>query len=95
MMQVLGYRTEQYKFLVFVLCAVLSSVAGSLYATYVSFIDPGTFTLNESIVILSMIILGGLASVRGSLLGAIFLVLLPRRCGSSAFRGVLPDSFGS
>ena len=89
MMQVLGYRTEQYKFLVFVLCAVLSSVAGSLYATYVSFIDPGTFTLNESIVILSMIILGGLASVRGSLLGAIFLVLLPEALRFIGFPGSL------
>ena len=41
------------------------------------FIDPKNFMLNESIVVLSMIILGGLASNRGALLGAFFLIVLP------------------
>ena len=52
-------------------------MAGALYASYITFIDPSTFNLPESIFILAIIILGGLANLRGSLLGATFLVLLP------------------
>ena len=57
--------------------AALAAVAGALFASYITFIDPSTFTLNESIFILAIIILGGLASNRGALLGAVALVLLP------------------
>ena len=57
--------------------AGLASSAGGLFAAYISFIDPSTFTVDESIFILAIIILGGLANLRGSLLGALFLVLLP------------------
>ncbi len=72
-----GYISAHYKMLIFCIAAVMASVCGSLYATYVSFIDPSSFTLNESIFILTIIILGGLASIRGSIIGAVVLVLLP------------------
>lgn len=75
--RVFGYNTLLYKLVIFVIGAMLASVAGSLFASYITFIDPSTFTLNESIFILSIIILGGLASNRGSFIGAVFLVLLP------------------
>jgi branched-chain amino acid transport system permease protein len=75
--QVFGYKTHQYKLTIFVIGAMLASIAGSLFASYITFIDPSTFTLNESIFILSIIILGGLANLRGSMLGAAFLILLP------------------
>jgi branched-chain amino acid transport system permease protein len=75
--RVFGYSTQHYKLVVFIMGAVAASVAGSLFAVYITFIDPSTFTLNESIFVLSIIILGGLASLRGSILGAAFLVLLP------------------
>lgn len=75
--QVFGYKTPQYKLIIFVIGAMMASVAGSLFASYITFIDPSTFTLNESIFILSIIILGGLANLRGSVLGALFLILLP------------------
>ena len=55
----------------------MAAVAGSLFASYITFIDPSTFTLNESIFILAMIILGGLSNIRGAVLGALFLILLP------------------
>lgn len=76
-LQVFGYRTLHYKLVVFMISAGLASIAGGLFATYISFIDPSTFTVDESIFILAIIILGGLANMRGSLLGALFLVLLP------------------
>jgi branched-chain amino acid transport system permease protein len=60
-----------------VIGAVLASLAGSLFASYITFIDPSTFTLNESIFILAIIILGGLANNKGAVLGAVVLILLP------------------
>ncbi len=75
--QVFGYYTPGYKLMIFAIAAMMASVAGSLFASYISFIDPSTFTLNESIFILAIIILGGLASHRGSFWGAVALILLP------------------
>ena len=75
--QIFGYKTHQYKLAIFVIGAMMASVAGGFFASYITFIDPSTFTLNESIFILSIIILGGLANLKGSVLGAISLILLP------------------
>jgi branched-chain amino acid transport system permease protein len=55
----------------------MAAVAGGLYSSYISFIDPNSFTINESIFLLAVIILGGLASLRGAVLGAVVLVILP------------------
>ena len=76
-LRVFGYAVARYKRIIFVIGAMFAAVAGSLFASYISYIDPSTFTLNESIFILSIIILGGLANLRGSVLGAVFFVLLP------------------
>jgi len=75
--QIFGYKTHQYKLGIFVIGAVMASIAGAFFASYITFIDPSTFTINESIFILSIIILGGLVDRRGSVLGALFLILLP------------------
>ncbi len=75
--QVFGYKTINYKLAIFTIGAMLAAVAGSLYAAYITYIDPSTFTVNASIFVIAIIILGGLASLRGSILGALFLVLLP------------------
>ena len=72
-----GYNPAHYKLVIFVLSAMMASVAGSVVASYITYVDPYTFTVNESIFILSIIIVGGLATLRGSLLGALFLILLP------------------
>lgn len=75
--RVFGYHTLWYKLAIFVIGAVLASVAGALFASYITFIDPSTFTLNESIFLLAIIILGGLANNKGAVLGAVCLILLP------------------
>ena len=75
--QVFGYETHYYKLVIFVIGAMMAAVAGSLFAIYITFIDPSTFTLNESIFMLAIIILGGLANNKGAVLGALFLILLP------------------
>jgi branched-chain amino acid transport system permease protein len=74
---VFGYRTLWYKLAIFVISAMMASVAGSLFASYITFIDPSSFTLIESIFILSVIILGGLASNKGAVIGVVCLILLP------------------
>lgn len=75
--RVFGYKTHLYKLAIFVIGAVMAGIAGALFASYITFIDPSTFSLNESIFILAIIIMGGLASNKGAVLGALFLVLLP------------------
>lgn len=76
-LSVFGYNTKLFKLTIFVITAGMAGLAGGLFATYITFIDPSTFGLNESIFILAIIILGGMASLRGSVVGAIFLILLP------------------
>ncbi|MEO0084449.1 MAG: branched-chain amino acid ABC transporter permease [candidate division WOR-3 bacterium] len=74
---VFGYNTLYFKLAVFVISAAIAAVAGSLFASYITFIDPSSFGLMESVFILAIIILGGLANLHGSILGALFLILLP------------------
>lgn len=75
--KVFGYRTQVYKLVIFVVSACMASVAGAFFASYITFIDPSTFSLNESIFILAIVILGGLADNKGAFVGAVFLILLP------------------
>jgi branched-chain amino acid transport system permease protein len=74
---VFGYNILYFKLIIFVISAAMASVAGSLFASYITFIDPSSFQLTESMFILTIIILGGLANLRGSIFGALFLILLP------------------
>jgi branched-chain amino acid transport system permease protein len=62
---------------VFAFSAVISSVAGSLYAHTVTFISPTSFGFHFSVELVSMVIIGGLGSIYGSFLGAALLTLLP------------------
>ena len=75
--QMFGYAALPYKLTVFVLSAAMAAVAGSLFAAYITYVDPSTFTVLESVFLLAIVILGGLANLRGSLLGALALILLP------------------
>ncbi len=73
----LGKDTTKYKLLVFIIGAFFAGIAGSLYAHYITFIDPSSFTTMESITILLMVIFGGMGSIPGSVVGAAILVILP------------------
>lgn len=75
--EALGKHTAKYKIHVFVVGAFFAGIAGSLYAHYITFIDPSSFTVMESITIILMVIFGGMGSVRGSVIGAILLVSFP------------------
>ena len=74
--EVFGYRITHYKLAIWVISAMMAGLAGGLFGSWTSFIDPNSFVLLESILLVSIVILGGLASIRGSLLGAMAFVLL-------------------
>ena len=57
--------------------AFFAGLAGSLYVSYITFIDPSSFTLLQLIPILCIVIIGGLASLKGTIIATIILVLLP------------------
>ena len=75
--EALGKDTTKHKLLVFIIGAFFAGIAGSLYAHYITFIDPSSFTVMESITILLMVIFGGMGSISGSVVGAVILVVLP------------------
>jgi branched-chain amino acid transport system permease protein len=72
-----GVNTQNLKLLVFVFSAGMAALAGFLYAHFVSFISPGTFDFISSIRMVTMVVIGGMASVWGALLGASLLTILP------------------
>lgn len=72
-----GIDCAKYKVRVYVLSAVFASVAGSLFAHYMGFLAPEDFGVNTSINILVMVFLGGIGTIFGPALGAIFLKFLP------------------
>ena len=75
--QAMGKNVASYKVLIFVIGAGMASVAGVMYAYYISFIDPTSFTIMESIFIISIVIIGGAGNIWGSVLAAAVLVILP------------------
>lgn len=72
-----GKKVALVKVKVLVVAAGMAAVGGCLYAYYISFIDPTSFTAMESILILSIVIVGGAGSQWGPVLGAVVLVTLP------------------
>lgn len=75
--QALGKSTFGVKVAAFGFSSALAASAGSLYAHYLTYIDPTSFTVMESILVLSMVIIGGAGSAWGPLIGAVVLVTLP------------------
>lgn len=73
----LGKNVTFYKISAFAFAASMAAVAGGLYASYVSYIDPTSFTLDESMLILAMIIIGGVGNIKGPIIGVILLTILP------------------
>jgi len=73
----LGVNTAASKILVFIISAVYSSVAGSFYAYYVRYIDPGPFDIMHSILLVTMVAVGGMHTIWGAVIGSTILTLLP------------------
>jgi len=75
--RVLGVNVRLLKVQIFALSAVISALAGSLYAHTMTFVSPASFGFNFSVELLTMVVIGGLGSIYGSFLGAALLTLLP------------------
>lgn len=80
--EVVGVDTARYKVLVFVVSAVFASVVGSLFAHKNGFITPDIGSFFRSIELVVMVVLGGMASVFGAVIGAVILTLLPQMLAS-------------
>jgi branched-chain amino acid transport system permease protein len=75
--RVMGVNARLLKVQIFALSAVISSLAGSLYAHTMTFVSPASFGFNFSVELLTMVVIGGLGSIYGSFIGAALLTLLP------------------
>ncbi len=75
--RVLGKNTFKIKSIALAVSAFFAGIAGSLYASYITFIDPSSFTLMQLIPVACIVIIGGLASLKGTLIATIILILLP------------------
>jgi len=73
----LGRNVRKLKIQTFVIASVFAAVSGFIYASYITYIDPTSFSLDESIFIISAVLIGGTGNVKGPVLGAIFVVILP------------------
>lgn len=73
----LGRNVKKLKIQTFLIASLFAAVSGFIYATYITYIDPTSFSLDESIFIISAVLIGGTGNVRGPVLGAIFVVILP------------------
>ncbi len=73
----LGLNVRVLKLEAFAVAAAAAGLAGGLYAVYVGFIDPSSFDLEQSILLLSMVIVGGTGNVRGPLVGTAALLVIP------------------
>ena len=76
--QVVGVNVTRYKVIIFVMSAVFASLMGSVTAHYVGFVSPALADFGHSIELITMVVVGGMASVFGSLVGAVLLTALPQ-----------------
>lgn len=73
----LGRNVNYYKTVGFTLSSVIIGMAGYIFANYISYIDPTSFTLDESIFILTALLIGGTGNIKGPVLGAVLVIVLP------------------
>ncbi|PKN04573.1 MAG: branched-chain amino acid ABC transporter permease [Deltaproteobacteria bacterium HGW-Deltaproteobacteria-9] len=91
--EAMGISLSKYKIMAFAIAAFYAGVAGSLMAYYQKWIVPGNFDITLSIAYIAMIVLGGMGTVLGSILGAIMITGIPHAIVylTDAFRGTYPN----
>jgi branched-chain amino acid transport system permease protein len=90
--EVNGINLTRYKLLAFALSSFYTGVHGALYAQVLGHIEPQIFNVLESITLFVAVIIGGVASVEGSILGAAFVLLVPKVFAN--FREMVPVVYG-
>jgi branched-chain amino acid transport system permease protein len=73
----MGINTRNLKLLAFGMGATFGGVSGVMFATFQGFISPESFSLQESVMIVAMVVLGGIGHIPGVILGAVMLAALP------------------
>ncbi len=90
--QSMGIHLARYKTLSFAISAALAGLGGALYAHMIKFLSPDQFDIVQSIDLLLMVVIGGLGSVHGAFLGAIFLITMPQLINGA--KDFLPEVVG-
>jgi branched-chain amino acid transport system permease protein len=90
--EVIGVNLTRYKLLSFAISSFFTGVQGGLYALFLGYLEPNMFTFMESITLFVAVIIGGLASVEGAIMGAAFVVLVPQLL--SSYKEMVPVVFG-
>lgn len=90
--EVAGVNLMRYKLLAFAVSSFYTGVHGGLFAQFLGHLEPQTFNVTESLTLFVAVIVGGLASVEGSVLGALFVILVPALL--SEYRWFVPVLFG-
>jgi len=92
--EIMGINLTKYRILAFGVSSFFAGLGGALFGHYLGFVSAEGFTILLSIQFLAMIIIGGLGSVMGTMLGAAFIVLLPQvmEALTSSLFGMLPTS---
>jgi branched-chain amino acid transport system permease protein len=90
--QSMGIHLARYKTMSFALSAALAGIGGALYAHKIQFLSPDQFSIIQSIDLLLMVVIGGLGSIHGAFLGAIFLIVMPQLIAMA--KDFLPEAIG-
>jgi len=90
--EVLGVNLTRYKLMVFGISSFYVGVQGGLYALFLGYLEPNMFTFMETITFLVAVIVGGLASVEGAIMGAAFVILIPHFF--SDLKALIPVIYG-
>lgn len=75
--QAMGLDTQSLALQAFILAGGIAGLAGGLYAGYVTYIDPTSFSLRESIFLVTLLMLGGGGNIQGPFIGAVVMISLP------------------
>ena len=89
---VMGINMGPYKLLAFGIGGFYAGIGGALFGYLMRFIGPANFTIHDTIAYLVMMLVGGMGSILGSIIGAIFLTLLPE--GIRFVKDLLPGILG-
>ncbi len=90
--EVIGVNLTRYKLLSFAISSFYTGIQGGLYGLFLGYLEPNMFTFMESITLFVAVIIGGLASIEGSIMGAAFVILVPQVF--SNLREMVPVVFG-
>jgi branched-chain amino acid transport system permease protein len=90
--EVMGVSLTRYKLLSFAISSFYTGVQGGLYGLLIGYLEPNMFTFMEAITLFVAVIIGGLASVEGSIMGAAFVILVPHIF--SGYKEMVPVVYG-